>query len=385
MRVLFVGELPRALEDVQRSLRDCAEAWDVHCVRGGREALAALEAEAFDTVVTELGLSGMDGAELLAAVRSRWPSVTRVALARQGAEGAAMRALSFAHQFLSKPCTPDKLRDAVERARALQSLIASERVRALAAGVDHLPPMPKVYRELVDLLEDPESSVGDAGVLVAQDPGLSAKILQVVNSAFFSRGASVNDVRTATSRLGLDVVRGIVLAAGTLDRVGEGISAERMRDLQSVALQAAALACGMLPPSEHRVAFTAALLCDVGSLVLERFAKREVQAAQALVARYGAPRHVAERSVLGASHAEVGAYLLALWNIPQIIVDTVATHHEPERDPRPGSRLSAVVHVAHHVVAGLDIAPFALERAAVRDRIDELRQLAASVGMGRAA
>lgn len=367
MKVLFVDDEPRVLDALRRMLSDAAESWDVFTATSGAQALEMLEQSRFDAIVSDIRMPGMDGATLLAKVHERWPSMTRIVLSGHTDQEDAMRAMGSAHQFLSKPCDPKRLTEVVENAFYLGALTPNTRVRELAAAVHRLPAMPKVHERILALVDSPNANVRDASDLVAQDPGLCAKILRIVNSAFFARGQIVHDVRTATARIGLDLLRALVLT----ERAACGLSGKRVEQIQRAALDAAAVTTHIVGPDDQRGAFTAALLCDIGTLVLEQGAPDVIAAVREHAAEARVSLHIAEKELLGSSHADVGGYVLGLWGVPAVIVDAVLGHHDLGHD---SSVLSAAVHVAHSIVAGDAVSPEAAERAGVASRIDEIRE-----------
>jgi HD-like signal output (HDOD) protein len=367
MKVLFVDDEPRVLEALKRMLCEVAADWDVHTAQSGAEALQMLSSAPFDVIVTDMRMPGMDGAALLAEVHAKYPSMTRIVLSGQTERVNAMRALGSAHQFLSKPCSPKKLTEVVENAFYLRALTPNERVRKLASAVHRLPSMPKVHERLLALIDGPDASVSEVADLVAQDPGLSVKVLRIVNSAFVTRGQSVRDIRTAVARLGLDLLRAVVLA----ERVTFGKHSPCVERIQAASLDAALVAGKIAPPADQRTAFTAALVSDVGLLVLEQSAPDEMAGVRAHAVENELPLHVAEKELLGSSHAEVGGYILGLWGVPVMIVDAVLGHHLLGRDPSP---LSAVVHVAYRIVEGDVVSPEAAARAGVEDRLQAIRE-----------
>lgn len=367
MKVLFVDDEPRVLEAIQRMLSEAAEHWKVETATSGAEALGMLEKARFDVLVTDMRMPGMDGAQLLAEVHERWPSITRIVLSGQTDQEQAMNSLGTAHQFLSKPCHPRTLTQVVEDAYYLGALTPNAHVRALASAVNRLPSIPKVHDSILTLLERPDASAREAADLVGQDPALCAKILRIVNSAFFARGQVISDLRTATVRLGLDMLRVFLLT----ERASCGLSPNRIESIQAGSLDAASLASRLVPPDQQRSAFTAALLCDVGSLVLEQGAPDEVAAVREHATEFGIPLHLAEKELLGSSHADIGGYVLGLWGVPPATVDAVLSHHELGRKP---SALSAGVHIAHRIVAGEPVSEIAAKFAGVELSIEALRE-----------
>jgi len=367
MKVLFVDDEPRVLEAIQRMLSEAAEHWEVDTATSGPQALEKLARAKFDVLVTDMRMPGMDGAQLLAEVNERWPSITRIVLSGQTDQEQAMNALVTAHQFLSKPCNPRMLTRVVEDAHRLGELTPNARVRALASAVHRLPPVPRVHDRILVLLERPDASAREAADLVAQDPALCARVLRIVNSAFFARGQTVRDVRTATVRLGLDMLRVLLIS----ERASMGLPDKQIERIQEMALDAAGLASRIVPLQEQRTAFTAALLCDVGALVLEQGAPDEIRAVREFAQEQGLAGHVAEKELLGSSHADIGGYVLGLWGMPASIVDAVVRHHELGTEPTP---LSAGVHVAHRIVSGEDVSREAAEAAGVELTIDRIRE-----------
>ncbi|MBX3228812.1 MAG: HDOD domain-containing protein [Labilithrix sp.] len=366
MKVLFVDDEPRVLEGIQRMLFDAAGNWQVATATSGAEALEKLAASPFDVVVTDMRMPGMDGAALLAEVHQRYPSITRIVLSGQTEQEHAFRALGTAHQFLSKPCSPKMLTEVVENAFYLRALTPNRRVAELASAVQRLPAMPRVHSKILQVIASPDASLRDAADLVAQDPGLCAKVLRIVNSAFFARGQIVRDVRTATARLGLDLLQAVVLT----EFAATGIPAAKLEAMHRASLDAAALATRMVGPEEQRTAYTAALLCDIGALVLEQGAPDEVAAVRAHAEEFMVPIHVAEKELLGSSHADVGGYVLGLWGVPPIIVDAVLGHHEL---PRTASLVTTAVYVAHQIVSGDVVDPAAVARLGLATSVDRLR------------
>jgi len=367
MRVLFVDDEPRVLEALQRMLFDAAGAWQVETATSGVQALSILESKRFDVIVTDMRMPGMDGAQLLAQVHERWPSMTRIVLSGQTEQQAAMRALGSAHQFLSKPCKPRELTEVVEKAFYLQALTPNMKIKSLASAVHRLPSMPKVHERILKVMDSESGSIRDAADLVAQDPGLCAKILRIVNSAFFARGSIVRDVRTATARVGMDLLRALLLT----ERAASGMSVKRLEKLQAASLDIAGVACQIVPTADQRTAFTAALLCDVGTLVLEHGAPDEINAVYDHAAENKMQVHIAEKELLGSSHADVGGYVLGLWGVPPVIVDAVLNHHELGKET---TGLSVAVNVAQRIATGSEISEELAERASLRPyRIEELK------------
>lgn len=243
----------------------------------------------------------MDGATLLRHVQQRFPSVVRIVLSGHTELEAAFRAVPIAHQFLSKPCKADCLKQVLERACQLQTLMDDERVRAVIGGVVDLPARPEVFAKLSATLAKEDSSVAEVAQIVERDLGISSKILRVVNSAFFGAGTPVKTVQAAVMRLGTAMIRDLVLSVEIFkdaDLVAAtGFSAE--------ALHTHALAVGRIAKEivgNGRMgedAFLAGLLHDCGQLICASRMPDQFRQVGAAMTQSGRPRDELEYEMNG--------------------------------------------------------------------------------------
>lgn len=354
MKVLFVDDEPRVLEALERSLRIAGVGWETRFVTSGEAALLELERSPFDVIVTDMRMPGMDGAALLAAVSERAPAVVRIVLSGQAEEGSALRVVRVAHQFLAKPCDAKTLRNVVERAGRVHCTLTDPVLRAMVGGVDRLPTALHVYRQLSDLLAREDASADAVTNVVRQDPAMASKLLQFANSAFFARSREIPDVRSAVIHLGTKTIKNLALGVGVFDAVGQKapsplVSIEKM---QERAFAIGELAAALSDQSLRDSAFMAGLLCDIGELVLATKAPERLTRAWQAASVQSRSRVECERAEFGASHCEVGAYLLGLWGLPFPVVAAIALHHAPKEGAQTGAGLEALVSVAAGVVMG---------------------------------
>ncbi len=381
MKVLFVDDEPKVLEGLERTLFHLTGEWDMTFTSGGREAVAELERGPFEVIVTDMRMPEMDGAELLKVVQRRWPETVRIVLSGYSEMESALRSIPVAHQFLSKPCQPEILEDAVIRSRGLQALLGDRALRAVVGQVEKLPSVPSVYAELTRVLGDEDVDVNDVARIVERDPAMCAKVLQLVNSAFFSRGARCADIRQAVMRLGLQMIKGLVLTVEVfrIPRGGKKVHGFSIDELQDHAIRTAAVAHGMFgDKSLADDAFTAGLLHDIGRLITVVALPVQMTEALARSRDEDRPFHEVEREVMGTTHAELGAYLLGIWGLPYPIVEAVANHHDPGRvDNRTGFGVLEAVHVADLLTRGGSPDPAFVEAHGIGDRLESWQELAA--------
>jgi putative nucleotidyltransferase with HDIG domain len=185
---------------------------------------------------------------------------------------------------------------------------------------------------------------------VEQDVAISAKILQLVNSALFGLAKRVLTVQTAVSYLGIDLIKNLVLTVEVFrafqgDRQIGGFSMEEVHVHAYLTAQIAA----RLPSSGHLkdAAYVAALLHDVGKLILMTRLPEQFARALAGAHQRECPVQTVEEELIGVTHAEIGAYLLGLWGLPYPVVEAVAHHHTPTRVPSQALDPLATVYVAN--------------------------------------
>ena len=338
-RILFVDDEPNVLEGLRRMLRSRRGEWDMAFVEGGGEALALMEEQHFDAIVSDMRMPGMDGAELLGRVKECWPEVVRFILSGHSDQELVMRSVGPSHQYLSKPCDPDTLQAKLAGAFALRSVLASESIRGLVAGMNSLPSLPTIYHAVVQELQSEDTSIRRLSGLISQDPGMTAKVLQLVNSAYFGLRRHINSPVEAVTFLGQEILKSLMLSEGVFCQFDEtvvnaaNLESIRIRSLRtaSMARQIARAEGAGGTVADH--AFLGGLLLDMGSLVLAANLPGEYIRVMELAQQGKMDIWQAEQQLFGTTHAEIGAYLLGLWGIDDDVVAAVAYHHVPGNYP----------------------------------------------------
>jgi len=196
---------------------------------------------------------------VLNTVMQRQPRTVRLILSGHADQELIMKCVGTTHQFLSKPCEPETLKNTIARATSLGFRMQNEKLMAVVARMDRLPSFPAIYADIVQALQDPEVSMERVGDIVSKDIAMTANILKLVNSAFFGLRRQIVNPAEAASYLGVDVLKSLVL-------------------------------------SLH--AFSECEATQVKGFSVE-----------------------AEREIFGSTHAEAGGYLLGLWGLPVPVVE----------------------------------------------------------------
>jgi putative nucleotidyltransferase with HDIG domain len=202
--------------------------------------------------------------------------------------------------------------------------------------VRRIPSMPTSALKIIQLLQDPNVSIHELLHSIEYDPGMTSNVLRVANSPYFGSPKSISSLKEAVTRLGTNNIYKMAVASVVSSMMQSPV---RGYDLAPGQLWehsiAVALCCekiaGALKIKAPMHAFTAALLHDVGKIVLGTFLEVDAGPILELVHRERLSFEVAENRVLGIDHAEVGACLLEHWNLPPDIVDVVRWHHQPEQ------------------------------------------------------
>lgn len=332
-RILFVDDEPAILTGLRNALRVERKRWSMFFANGGKEALAVLAENPVDVVVSDMRMPEMDGLTLLTQVRDLYPNAIRIVLTGYADLVAITRVSTVAHQHLLKPCGGADLRAVLERACALQDTLGSESLQKTIGGLGTLPSAPLAYQALTEALADPDVEVARLASIVQRDVGMSSRVLQFVNSAYLGLTQKTTSIEAAIISLGLNALRHLALTFEVFSAFrGNQTSGISFAAFEKHALLTARIARKLaVDPIQAEAAFAAGLLHDAGKLVLlTRIPELFAQALE-ISRRSKKPLHEAEREVIGATHAEVGAYLLGAWGLPYSIVEPVAFHHTLSR------------------------------------------------------
>jgi HD-like signal output (HDOD) protein/CheY-like chemotaxis protein len=350
-RVLFVDEDRNALEALKRALEPRTE-WQMAFSSSGPEALTKLTESEFDVIVTHTGTPSLGGSELLNEVIRSYPNIVRIALCDTLADDLVLRSASMAHQSLVKPLDAATLQTTVSRALQVREMLASPRLRTLVSRMTSLPSLPSVHMKLVQSLSNPDLSSRDLGEIIAQDVGMTAKTLQIANSAFFGLYRYVASPAEAAVYLGVDIIRALTLSTGVFSAFQEtGLPHFFIGKLQRHSTITGLMACDIakqegLPKRVCDTSLVGGLLHDVGHLVLASSCPAEYNEVLAAAGKDGMSCHELEQKTFGATHAEIGAYLLWLWGLPDAVCNAVAFHHKPAECSATVLTAAGAIHVA---------------------------------------
>ncbi len=353
--ILFVDDEPNILSGLKRMLRSMRKSMTFYFAENGHDALTVMATENIDIIVSDMRMPGMDGATLLTTVQQQYPQAIRIMLTGHADEKAIMRTIGVVHQFLAKPAEPATLKRVLERAAALQNLMNDDHLKQLVSGIGSLPSMPETYARLQRTLQRSDSSLAEVAHIIEQDLAMSAKILQLVNSAFFGLYNHIESPFRAVNLLGMDTVKALVLGIGVFSEIqAEQSKLFAINDLWTHSMTTAAFARGIAAceSNDNELidnAFIAGLLHDIGKLLLFSQMRSSYEKAVGYALETPSTMDNAEQKIFGACHGDIGGYLIGLWGLPGPVVESITFHHRLENYPEPSFCPAVIVHAADYI------------------------------------
>jgi putative nucleotidyltransferase with HDIG domain len=334
-QILFVDDERNILEGYKRMLRLLRGEWDMHYAMSGTEALEIINVTPIDLIITDMRMPKMDGAALLRGVTKLHQSAIRMVLSGNADSALMMNALDIAHQFMSKPCTPEIFESIIRRVLSFRAFLADDNLKKVLSGMDTLPSLPALCIEMTEELQSQEPSLEKVGQIIARDCSMTAKVLQLANSPFWGLRRTIYSAAEAVSYLGLEQLRLLLHSIRPFSQSSfPKTSSFSIELLWEHSLSTAMLAKTIAyeegaSKSIAEEAFTAGILHDLGKMVLACTFPERYEEAVNLAQKSAIPLWLAEQKILTVTHVEVGAYLLGIWGLPDSIVEAVAYHHRP--------------------------------------------------------
>jgi HD-like signal output (HDOD) protein/CheY-like chemotaxis protein len=359
-RLLFVDDEPMVLDGLRRALWSMRNEWEMLFVPSGAAALEALDREPFDAIISDMRMPSMDGVQLLERVKERHGGVVRIVLSGQSSKEAVLRSVAPAHQFLSKPCNLQELKDRLNQTFTSRDLLRNQPLAAIVSRMRSIPSLPALYNDLTAALHSENTSLGQIEQIISKDVGMAAKILQLSNSAFIAAHGRVSSLREALSLIGAETIRSLTLSIHVFSQLDRNpLTAVHFPALWDHSVSVASLA--------HRIAlsetrskaiaeesFTTGLIHDVGRIVLLAELPNEYRRVIQCLDGNSETYYDAEMKFIGCSHEQVGTYLMSVWGLPSPIIRAVEFHHHPSAIASAAFSSLTAVHCADVIASSTD-------------------------------
>ena len=356
--VLFVDDDPLLLQGLKRMLWSLRGEWEMYFVEDGQRALDLLQQRPIEVIISDMLMPGMDGAELMKQVWKRYPHVIRIILTGDSDKHRILRSVVPTHQFLVKPCDAETLKSTVDRAYQLQKLLQNDDIAKLVNGIVKLPSVPTLYTRLLNEIQSDNPSLEVVSDIIGQDLTMSARLLQLVNSAFFNLPNQIKNPRQAVNLLGLNNIQALVLYVNLFSGEDDikAVKGFSLKEIWKHSMKVGNLTRKIVSSEKHTSeqasdAFCIGLLHDLGQVILAQIPQYQDIVLSTEKGFESEDQLNQEYQMLRTSHAEVGAYLLGIWGLPNHFVETVAYHHCPSKfDKGSEDKTLTALHVAENLI-----------------------------------
>ncbi|MSU57833.1 MAG: HDOD domain-containing protein [Pedosphaera sp.] len=360
-KILFVDGETQSLRELHDAFIARPQPWETLYCSGGLAALELLQQSPCEAVVTDLRLADVSGDQLLDQVGKQYPQTHRVMLADLGDLQALLHCVGNVNQFLILPCEVERLQIVLERAVTFDLWQPNQTVRELLGRLPQLPSPSDHYAKVVRELQTPGNSPDVVGGLIAQDPAMTARVLQLANSAAYGMPTEDADPVAAVRELGIENIKALLLLSHTYSTFAKqeaaGFSVAKLWKHSHATSQLASAIAREAGAGAETItqSATAGLLHNVGKLALAANLPGQIKQVCELASSGTTTWWAAEQKVFGATHGEVGGWLLGVWGLPVPIVEAVALHHHPAQFLSRAFCPLTAVHVADSFLRSPDL------------------------------
>lgn len=351
--ILFVDDNDNVIQGLKRQLRPFRGEWQLFFAHNAEAALAVMENQSIDLIVSDMLMPDMRGEELLQKVKQLYPATIRIIFSGYSDEITLKNALEVAHQYFCKPCHIDTLRESISQIFQIQNTINNPRIIQSIGDPNHLPSLPKIYQDINAAIASETTTTAELANIFARDMVLSARLLQLVNSPYFGIRQRISSLSEAISMVGINMLNNLVLSihikhAFPVNNPKMLIYMEYLwQDAWRVAQLAKLISLAEQQPEDRPdQAYLGGLLHNMGLLVfLSRGGDQLLQFVQE-VKNTDTPINTLEKQIFGFNRCEAAAYLLSLWKIPPRIIESVLMHTTPNESDYDGMNALTAVHTA---------------------------------------
>jgi HD-like signal output (HDOD) protein len=371
MKVLFVDDEQFILNGLKRAL--FTTHWQTKFATSGEQALEILKDFAADFIVSDMRMPGMNGADLLEKVSKLYPSTVRIILSGHAELDLSVRASYVAHQWFNKPCDPLVLKTEIERINDIRCDLAYEEVRQIVGAVNTLPSVPKTFFKINKKLRIRSVTMKDISSIIAEDPSLCAKVLQVVNSSFIISSRNVTNIDDAVIRLGLEAVSNIVAVAEIYSSVA-GVPSGFLQETLQKGLQIAKLASMIAKKSDRDITMLAGILHNIGELILWQLNPEGIH----VYLENRKPNQdntQLEHKIFKVDNIQIASYLLHLWHFPYSIIECITLQNKIDKLTNYEFGGGTAIYIAKMIINGQEVDEAIISHFGISEQLNQWRKL----------
>lgn len=368
--------------------------WSVTVVTGWEQLLSEAGQNTYQIILFHLGeLSPQEEITNVRTLIDIQPGSMRIGIYNVLSMSNRVALAECCHRLFPFDCDPQVLVNGINESKRALKILGQEKVSDLVGSVKALPSIPDIYVELNQELNSSHSNARRIAAVIEKDMAMSAKLLQLVNSACFVLERNITSLQEAVSILGVREVRDLVLTSKVFDQYPQdgcwsSFAFDHIRDRSVLVAGLAREICRSVKSSPEVMdqAFLAALLQDFGMLIFATHDPEQYHKVMQEASDLNQPLYAVEKMRMGVSHTEAGAYLLSLWNISPAVIETVLFHHFPASSKTGEFNALTAVHVADAIlpnvtnVLGCQISSrlsyHYLERLGLENKVNHWQQMA---------
>ncbi len=351
--ILFVDDNENVINGIQRQLRPYRDQWQLFFAKTGVQALDLMAQFPIDMIVSDMMMPAMRGDELLKIVSEKFPGTVRIILSGYADEMSLKSGLEVAHQYFSKPCTAEVLREAISQIFKIQDCLQNPRIIAEVGDPNQLPSLPKIYHQLNAAIANENTTINEISNIFASDMVLSAKLLQLINSPYFGLNRNISNLTESVNLIGLKKLNNLVLSVHVKNAFP--ILNSKMEDYMVCLWQDAGRVADLarlITLSENQQedrpdqAYLGGLLHNLGLLIFLSRGGDKLRFLLEQVKNTEIPVADLELDIFGFTRSEAAAYLLSLWKIPPGIIEAILLQNRPNNTDYDDISVLTAVHVA---------------------------------------
>jgi HD-like signal output (HDOD) protein len=341
-----------------KQLQQTHISWQVFCIDDSDTLLSRLEIEHYDAIIISSAVKDYTEISVLRRAQEINPAILRFQLGSKLETPKEMaQKVELTHRIFPDPSATEEIAQTIEYLFKITRLINRPSLKQFISQQKKLPAAPTIYKDLTQELSSDTTNAKRIAAIVEQDPALSAKIIQLVNSSYFGLARQISHIPEAVSIIGIRMLRGLALCSQTSNiypphKNWKYFSFEKVNQRSLLVARLAREICQDAGTNKGIMeqAFLGGLLHDIGILVMAS----QDPAAYLKILQYATkeekPLHTAERKISGVYHGEVGAALMTLWNIPALTVEAILFHPIPLLSKDQDFKPLTAVHVADALI-----------------------------------
>ncbi len=350
--ILFVTTRKTQLAEIVKTVVPIQTKYDCFFAENGEQAINLLATNKIDIVFSGLEIYLANGSNLIREIKNLFPESIRIAMVETFENQKIGEISQFIHQFIQYPFDIKLLENKIESTLKIKDLLGNQKIIQVINSLTTLPTLPEIYLKIEEEISKPDFSIQKISNLISKDPTLTAKILQIVNSAYFGLEREVTNINFAISYLGVNIIKSLVFYIQLFSTMR--LSPERKKFLEKIwyhSLVVASTSYNLAKkylPQKYQIesAYTAGVLHDIGKLVLLTIPTYPTNVEMIQEQKF-LEEYEAEYEVFECNHAEIGGYLLGLWGFPHHIIEAVAFHHKPSSTSANEFSILTAVHLAN--------------------------------------